>query len=86
MDEIDDLLNNLDCPIPTPYSDIKDFFDFNASKEAWGWVLVSDLLHRDFIQEPYENSCLILGRKLSRLAKEGCGVRRKHSNKGSLYF
>jgi len=86
MDEIDDLLNNPECYLTTSYSETKDLFDFNAPIEAWSWVLVTDLLHSNFIRNLYDNSCLTLGHKLSGLAKEGCGVRRKRTNKGSLYF
>ena len=86
MDEIDDLLNNPNCPLATSYGETKDLFDFNAPKEAWSWVLVTELLNSNLIRDLYDNSCMTLGRKLSGLSKEGCGVRRKRTNKGSLYF
>jgi len=86
MDKIDNLLYDHDLPISTTNDDITDLFDFDAPKGMWQWVLVSELLHNDCIQDLCCYTYETLGRRLSGMVNENYGIRKKHGNKGTHYF
>lgn len=89
MDKVDELMDRadeLECAnIKDAAADILNAFDFDVPESQWTWIVVSELLKINRVV--FNGYCAEgLGHRLAAASRSGCGIRRKRTTKGTMYY